>query len=143
MNFDTVLDKNYGMKLLQLIADPVWVLPISQFPTNTTIRGYYSSTSKKSFPQEPVFCLETTTLSGWFSKSNNWKICFKPQKVDKRSYFLISDLAWSSPPLFSQKVVLKICSKFTGEHPCRTVIWIKLQSNTCKSAAYLEDTFSQ
>ena len=90
MNFDKVSDKNYGMKLLQLIAVPVWVLPISQFPTNTTIRGYYSSTSKKSFPQEPVFCLETTTLSGWFSKSNNWKICFKPQKVDKRSYIFWS-----------------------------------------------------
>ena len=107
MNFDTVLDKNYGMKLLQLIADPVWVLPISQFPTNTTIRGYYSSTSKKSFPQEPVFCLETTTLSGWFSKSNNWKICFKPQKVDKRFIFFDQWFGLKQPSI----VLTKSCSE--------------------------------
>ena len=28
-----------------------------------------------------------------------------------------------------RKCVLKICSKFTGEHPCLSVISIKLQSN--------------
>ena len=33
----------------------------------------------------------------------------------------------SSPPeMFLGKGVLKICSKFTGEHPCRSVISIKL-----------------
>ena len=31
--------------------------------------------------------------------------------------------------MFLLKVDLKICSKFTGEHPCRSVISIKLQSN--------------
>ena len=36
----------------------------------------------------------------------------------------------SSPPeVFLGKGVLKICSKFTGEHPCRSAISIKLQSN--------------
>ena len=34
--------------------------------------------------------------------------------------------------MFLVKGVLKICSKFTGEHPCRSVILIKLQSN-CKA----------
>ena len=35
----------------------------------------------------------------------------------------------SSPPwVFLGKGVLKICSKFTGEYPCRSVISIKLQS---------------
>ena len=29
--------------------------------------------------------------------------------------------------MFLRKSVLKICSKFTGEHPCRSVISIKLQ----------------
>ena len=33
------------------------------------------------------------------------------------------------PEVFLGKSVLKICSKFTGEHPCRSVISIKLQSN--------------
>ena len=30
---------------------------------------------------------------------------------------------------FLKKGVLKICRKFTGEHPCRSVILINLQSN--------------
>ena len=36
-------------------------------------------------------------------------------------------LLWKQ--VFLVKCVLKICSKFTGEHPCRSVISIKLQSN--------------
>ena len=32
----------------------------------------------------------------------------------------------SHPEVFLKKGVLKICSKFTGEHPCRSVISIKL-----------------
>ena len=35
----------------------------------------------------------------------------------------------SRPEVFLRKAVLKICSKFTGEHPCRSVISVKLQSN--------------
>ena len=31
--------------------------------------------------------------------------------------------------MFLAKGVLKICSKFTGEHPCRSVILIEMQSN--------------
>ena len=43
---------------------------------------------------------------------------------------------WGTPKIrsshlemFSRKGVLKICSKFTGEHPCRSAISIKLLSN--------------
>ena len=35
----------------------------------------------------------------------------------------------SAPYLFLRKGVLKICHKFTGEHPCLSAISIKLQSN--------------
>ena len=35
----------------------------------------------------------------------------------------------SHSEVFLRKGVLKICSKFTGEHPCRSAISIKLQSN--------------
>ena len=35
----------------------------------------------------------------------------------------------SRPEVFLEKGVMKICSRFTGEHPCRSVILIKLQSN--------------
>ena len=31
--------------------------------------------------------------------------------------------------MFLGKGILKKCSKFTGDHPCRSVISIKLQSN--------------
>ena len=34
-----------------------------------------------------------------------------------------------SSEVFLGKGVLKICSKFTGEHPCRSEISVKLQSN--------------
>ena len=37
----------------------------------------------------------------------------------------------SRPEVFLVKSVLKICSKYTGEHPCRSVISIKLQSSCC------------
>ena len=33
-----------------------------------------------------------------------------------------------NPEVFLRKGVLKICDKFTGEHPCRSVISIKLKS---------------
>ena len=33
------------------------------------------------------------------------------------------------PEVFLRKGVMKICSKFTGEHPCRSVISIKLLCN--------------
>ena len=35
----------------------------------------------------------------------------------------------SHPEVFLGKGVLKICSRFTGEHPCRSALSIKLQSN--------------
>ena len=35
----------------------------------------------------------------------------------------------SRPEVFLRKAVPKICSKFTGEQPCRNAISIKLQSN--------------
>ena len=62
------------------------------------------------------------------------------------------------PDVFLGKGVLKICSRFTGEHPCRSVISIKLLWNkvakqlywnhtaawvfSCKFAAYFQITFS-
>ena len=35
------------------------------------------------------------------------------------------------PEVFLGKRVLKICSKFTGEHPCRSAISKKLLSSKC------------
>ena len=61
----------------------------------------------------------------------------------------------SHPEVFLEKGVLKICSKFTGEHPCRNVISIKLESKAtllkshfgmgvlCKFATCFQNTISQ
>ena len=43
----------------------------------------------------------------------------------------------SRPEVFWRKVVLKICSKFTGEHPCRSVISVKLQSITLRHECFI------
>ena len=42
----------------------------------------------------------------------------------------------SHPELFLEKGVLKICCKCTGEHPCRSVISIKLLFNSCFKLRY-------
>ena len=41
----------------------------------------------------------------------------------------IGTIRSSHPEVFLRKCVLKIYSKFTGEHPCRSAISTKLQSN--------------
>ena len=43
----------------------------------------------------------------------------------------------SHPDVFLGKGVLKICSKFTDEYPCRSAISIKLQSNFSEIAKQL------
>ena len=50
--------------------------------------------------------------------------------------------------VFLGKGVRKICSKFTGEHPCRSAISVKLLCNFIEHlrtpiAAYFQNTFSQ
>ena len=42
----------------------------------------------------------------------------------------------SHSEVFLEKGVLKTCSKFTGEHPCRNVISIKLLKSRWKSNKY-------
>ena len=47
----------------------------------------------------------------------------------KQGSFILIKCTSSHPEVFLRKGVLKMCSKFTGEHPCRSAISIKLQSN--------------
>ena len=54
----------------------------------------------------------------------------------------------SRSEVFLEKVVLKICSKFTGEHPCQVakqLYWNRTLACVffCKSAAYFHNTFSK
>ena len=50
-----------------------------------------------------------------------------------KSYYKIEGSRSSSPEVFLGKGVLKICSKFTSEHPCRSAILINLLCNLFKS----------
>ena len=58
-------------------------------------------------------------LSNWAGKNGNNS--------------LLLSLRSSRPEVFLGKGVLKICSKFIGEHPCRSAISIKLLTTSLKS----------
>ena len=46
---------------------------------------------------------------------------------------LLNNIRSSHPEVVLVKGFLKLCSKFTGEHPCRSVISIKLQGDLTKT----------
>ena len=53
-----------------------------------------------------------------------------PDHTDQwSSDWIITVFRSSHPEVFWRKGVLKICSKFTGKHPCQSVISIKLLCN--------------
>ena len=56
----------------------------------------------------------------------------KSCNIPKHNNF-VDHFTSSHPEVFLEKGVLEICSKFTGEHPCRNVILIKLQAILLKS----------
>ena len=56
----------------------------------------------------------------WFSKNQNYK--------QSNNHYFVAILRSSPSEVFFEKVVLKICSKFTAEHSCRGVISINLLS---------------
>ena len=47
------------------------------------------------------------------------------QKTKKYSFFYLEVDRSSPSEVFLREGVVKICSKFTGEHPCRSAISIK------------------
>ena len=62
----------------------------------------------------------------FYKKAPPWmpdRILSKPLKATVLSLYK------RPPQVILGKGVLKICSKFTGEHPCQSVISIKLQGN--------------
>ena len=56
---------------------------------------------------------------------------FQSEKYTSRRNVLVKIVPrkCSRPVVFREKVVLEICSKFKGEHPCRSAISIKLLYN--------------
>ena len=59
-----------------------------------------------------------------------WKIMSFSYHMEWKTFIEVGGNNRSSrPEVFQEKGVLKICSIFTREHPCRSAISIKLQSN--------------
>ena len=78
--------------------------------------------------------------------SRLWRFHMWSSKIESIQY----NAAYRSshPEVFLRNGVLKICNKFTGEHPCQSAISIKLQSTSawvfsCKFIAYFQNIFSQ
>ena len=81
----------------------------------------------------------------------NWDILGylldKETSLWTRNLEIINSNRGSHLDVFLGKGVLKICSKFTGEHPCRSVILQFYLNHTsawlffCKFAAYFQNTF--
>ena len=71
----------------------------------------------------------------WREHWTTQKYIRKQPKFDMNLYWKIRQVCWikicrsSSLQVFVKTAVLEICSKFTGEHPCRSVISIKLVRN--------------
>ena len=68
------------------------------------------------------FCNQIMNLVTW-NRAYREQCC-----VNKICFFSLINPGGSHTKVFLRKSVLKICSKFT-EHPCRSVISIKLQRN--------------
>ena len=83
---------------------------------------YQYNTNPLLFFSQIIFVLRRNQL---FSKKTI--ICLIALKTFTLSAY--AENRSSPPEVFLVKGVLKICSKFTGEYSCRSVISIKLQSN--------------
>ena len=86
------------------------------FPVNllhilsTKVVGGLSTIMKDLMAYNRILKLELNTY---------WEVCLIKNYNNRSSH----------PEVFFRKGVLKICSKFTGEHPCQSVITIKLLCN--------------
>ena len=99
-------------------------------------------------PQNWLPCLEfrklvmshSLVISIIFTALSEWKSIYHPHPYRK-----------SPSKVLLGKGVLKVCIKFTGEHPCRSVILIKQLHwyrtlawvFSCKFTAYFQKTFSE
>ena len=70
-------------------------------------------------------------FSSSFIKRESTRTHKEPTRISKSSHSQV----------FLEKSVLKICTKFTGEHPCRSAISVNLVFS-CKFAEYFQNTFS-
>ena len=83
--------------------------------------GKRPNTLKQFVGNLPTNCLSVFGDFVGFWDVMHWRV--------RNKYFISTFTRSSHPEVFLKKGILKIFSKFRGEHPCRCVISIKLQSN--------------
>ena len=72
-----------------------------------------------------MICEKLSRKDSWFGRlSHSWKHFFSLFEE-----VIATNSKRSGPEIFLRKDVVKICIKFTGEHPCRSAISINLQYN--------------
>ena len=69
------------------------------------------------------------TVNSWTFETISNSTCKLWKNGTPDTLYFAWKIRSSHPEVFLTKGVLKICSKFTGEHACRSVISIKVQSN--------------
>ena len=110
---------NFGFaRLLFCVTDPKnWAL------RNKLVQAWLCS----------IVTLLLLNIKLWTLIVNNSCFLSAPRTTNNIIVFFSNSLGWmfygsSRPEVFLKKGMLKICRKFTGENPCRSVISIKLQS---------------
>ena len=90
---------------------------------------------KKFYTQKDIYNLKTSLILriSFFFLWWSWmlQVNCNCSRINKKPF------AEAATQKFLGKAVLKICSKFTGEHPCQGAISIKLQSNVIEIALLL------
>ena len=85
---------------------------------------WWISMWSKTWGWAPILVFQNAFCHGHFLE-----IALKSLREETFECLLFRTLRSSPPMVFLGKGVLKICSKFTGEHPCRSVISINLLCN--------------
>ena len=81
------------------------------------------------YPLAKLFEMEAILWISFIERNFIFYFQFENLLLAAFDHHILSNVRSSHPEVFLGKGVLKICSKFTGEHPCRSVISINLQSN--------------
>ena len=108
------------------------MIKISQSRSPFSRADFQSSLSTGTRKNKTSFWFSMFLVSEPFMNAKNLN-----SKIPSWFFYFFIDMIDRSNPLqvLLEKGILKICSKFTGEHPCRSVISIKSQSN------FIEITF--
>ena len=123
--------KNWDWKKVLQLDKKVNTLQWMGMKFSEGIWEAYSEPSRRSKMKLFAEIVNSSKLLTIFSKSPILDMLLSYEYASE--FFKKTMYRSSFPEVFLGKGVLKICFKFTGKHPCRSVISIKLQSNFIES----------